>query len=250
MKIENQLIDYFAHAGFEDIPRDTIAIAKRVVMTIIGTAVAGSHEQGVEPLVTHHRRVGGEPEATILVHSGGIPADRAAFINAYMARSVDYCDAMSPGMHIGASTISAALAAAELKGECNGRVFLAAVALGAELARRLNLTETAYDGFDPTGVCSVFSATLAAGKILGLDREQLWNALALAFNTSSGSFQSNIDAALAVRCIQGWTAQTGITCCRYAQLGMTGPKNFLEGVYGYFHLFGKDSVNPASVVDH
>jgi 2-methylcitrate dehydratase PrpD len=249
MKIEKQMIDYFAHAGFEDIPRDAIAVTQKVVMTIIGTAVAGAHEQGVEPLVGHHCRTGGKPEATIFVHGGCIPADRAAFINAYMARAVDYCDSMSPGIHIGASAVSAALAAAELKGGCSGRLFLAAVALGAELGRRLNLTESAYNGFDPTGVCSVFAATLAAGRILGLDREQMWNALALAFNTSGGSFQSNIDAALAVRCIQGWTAQTGITACRYAQLGITGPKNFLEGVYGYFHLFGKDGIDPASVAD-
>ena len=29
-------------------------------------------------------------------------------------------------------------------------------------------------------------------------------------------------------------------CARLASRGITGPKNFLDGVYGYFHLYGKD----------
>ena len=113
-----------------------------------------------------------------------------------------------------------------------------------KIAARLNLTEATYNGFDPTGVCSVFAATVAAGRILRLTESEMWNALALAFNRSGGSFQSNIDGSLAVRVIQGWVSQAGMHCAQLAKLGITGPKNFLEGVYGYFHLFGRDVISP------
>jgi 2-methylcitrate dehydratase PrpD len=66
------------------------------------------------------------------------------------------------------------------------------------------------------------------------------NALALAFNRCAGSFQSNADGSLAVRIIEGWAAETGIICARLAQREITGPKNFLDGVYGYFFLYGRD----------
>jgi 2-methylcitrate dehydratase PrpD len=120
---------------------------------------------------------------------------------------------------------------------------LTALVLGTETAARLNLTEATYDGFDPTGVCSVFAAAVAAGRILRLNESEMWNALALAFNRSGGSFQCNIDGSLAVRVIQGWVSQTGVHCAQLAKRGITGPKNFLDGVYGYFHLFGRDAVS-------
>jgi 2-methylcitrate dehydratase PrpD len=76
---------------------------------------------------------------------------------------------------------------------------------------------------------------------------QTLNALALAFNKSGGSFQSNIDGSLAVRLIQGFVSQGGIICAQLAQIGFTGPKNFLEGIYGYFHLYAKDHYDPQMV---
>jgi len=116
--------------------------------------------------------------------------------------------------------------------------------VGAEVGVRLNLTEAAYSGLDPTGICTVFAATASASRVLGLTEEETWNALALAFNRAGGSFQSNIDGSLAVRVIQGWVAESGVMCARLAQKGITGPKNFLQGVYGYYNVYGRGLVDP------
>ncbi len=99
----------------------------------------------------------------------------------------------------------------------------------------------------PTRVCAIFGATAIAGRILGLDAKQMGDALALAFNKAGGSMQSNIDGSLAVRVIQGFTSQSGIICAQLAQSGITGPKNFLEGIYGYFHLYAKDNHDTQAV---
>lgn len=37
-------------------------------------------------------------------------------------------------------------------------------------------------------------------------------------------------------------------CTQLAQRGITGPKNFLEGIYGYFHLYGKNKVSKEALV--
>ena len=163
----------------------------------------------------------------------------AAQLNATMCRALDFCDAMAPGPHIGAALFPAALAAAELAGGCSGEEFLTALVAGAELSSRFNLSEAQYDGFDPTGIVVVFSAAAAASRILGLTTEQTLHALALAFNRCGGSFQSHVDGSLGVRIVQGWVAQAGVQCAQMAQRGITGPDNFLNGHYGFAHLYGR-----------
>ncbi len=248
MHVEEKLINFISNVGYDDIPEDQLDIVKTLVLTIFGTTIAGAYEQGCGDLLDYQRKLGGIEEATVLVHGGRFPAQDAAFLNGYMARAVDYCDAMKPGMHIGSSMIPAALAAAELNKGCNGKDFLSALCLGAETSIRLNLPDVAYDGFDPTGVCAIFAATASVCRILGLNEDQTMNAMALAFNRSSGSLQPVIDGSLAMRSIQGWTAQNAVVCCRHALLGITGPLNFLTGTYGYYHLFGKDLIKPESIL--
>jgi len=242
MRIEQTLIDWISTVGFEDFPQAVLETTKNQLLTIVGTTVAGATEDGCLEAVDFYRRLGGKDEATILIHGGRIPAHDAAFINALMARALDLCDSMTPGPHVGAALIAGSLAAAELMGGLSGKAFLTAVVAGNEVAARMNLSEAAYDGFDPTGICVVFGVAAAASRILGLSREETWNALALAFNRCGGSFQSHIDGSLGVRFVQGWVAQSGLLCARLAREGITGPKNFLEGVYGYLHLYGKDLI--------
>lgn len=248
MKAENKLVEYICGATFADVPRPAMDVIKNQLLTVFGTTIAGASAEGCESLVDFYRELGGKSEATILIHGGKVPAQSAALVNGVMARALDFCDALTPGAHIGSSVVPAALAAAELAGGCSGEQFLTSIAVGTEVGVRLNLTESTYDGFDPTGVCVVFSSTTAAARILGLSQEETLNALALAFNRSGASFQSNVDGSLAVRVIQGWVAETGLVCARFARRGITGPKNFLEGVYGYFHLFGRDRIDPGTVV--
>jgi 2-methylcitrate dehydratase PrpD len=237
---EQKIVDFVFRTTMKDIPATAIGLIKNQVLAVMGTTIAGSYAEGCETVVAMARELGGKPEASILIHGGKVPAHQAAFVNGVMARALDFCDALAPGAHIGSAAIPAALAAAELVGGCSGADFLTAVAAGTELAVRLNLGETEYDGFDPTGVCVPFASTAAAAKILGLNKKEIWNALALAFNKCGASFQANVDGALAVRVIEGWVAETGITCARLASRGVTGPANFLDGVYGYLRLFGRD----------
>lgn len=83
-------------------------------------------------------------------------------------------------------------------------------------------------------------ATAAVARVFSLSEEQTLHALALAFNRCGGSFQSNIDGSLAVRLIQGWVAETAMQCAKFAKAELTGPVNFLSGIYGYAHLFARD----------
>ena len=240
MGAEEKLVAFIRDTRFSDIPSAALETVKHQVLAVLGTTIAGAAADGCETAVRLYRELGGKQEATILIHGGRIPAHDAAFVNGVMARALDFCDSMAPGPHPGSSVIPAALAASELAEGCGGEDFITSVAVGTEVAARLNLSEAAYDGFDPTGICVPLGAAAAAAKILGLSPKETWNALALAFNSCGGSFQSHIDGSLGVRFVQGRVAQSGVISARLASKGITGPRNFLDGIYGYFHLYGRD----------
>lgn len=116
MNAEKKLIDFICDTRIEDLPMPALETIKNQFLAIAGTTLAGASEDGCLETVRLYKALGGKGEATILVHGGKIPAHDAAFLNAAMARALDFCDAMAPGPHIGAALVPASLAAAELKG--------------------------------------------------------------------------------------------------------------------------------------
>jgi 2-methylcitrate dehydratase PrpD len=244
---EQQLARFVVRLAPAEVPADARRTLQHIVRAVAGTALAGAGEDGIAALRSLLLERGGAPQATTLVFGDRLPAAAAAQFNATLCRALDYCDAMAPGPHLGAAVVPAALAAAELVGGCSGRDFIAALAVGAELAARFNLSEAQYGGFDPTGICVVFGATAAAARLLRLDEGQTLHALALAFNRCGGSFQSHVDGALGVRITQGWVAQAGVECAQMARLGITGPQNFLVGSCGYARLYGRGTLDVAAL---
>ncbi|MEO7337150.1 MAG: MmgE/PrpD family protein [Caldimonas sp.] len=249
MEPEARLAQFICTQQAGDLGAEAERITRLVLLAAAGTGIAGAGEDGIAGLRALLLTRGGAGEARSLVFGDRLPAHAAAQLNGTMCRALDYCDAMAPGIHIGSSLVPAALAATELRGGCSGAEFLAALAIGCEVGARFNLTESMYDGFDPTGVAIVFSSTAAAARILRLTERQTVQALGLAFNRCGGTFQSNIDGTLAVRVIQGWVAQTGIECVQLALNGITGPARFLSGIYGYPHLYGRDRLVAAEMVE-
>ena len=221
-------------------------VARNLLLAVSGTAIAGAAEDGCQALRQLLVNGGGPGQATVWSWGDRLPVAAAAYMNGVMCRALDYCDAMAPGLHIGSSLVPAAMAVAE-QHRCNGDELLAALCAGAEVTSRFNLTESQYAGFDPTGVAGVFGATAAAARLMRLDESQTLHALALAFNRCGGSFQSNVDGSLAVRFIQGWVAQTGVHCAELAAAGITGPVNFIGGVYGYCALYGRGAIEPGQL---
>jgi len=243
MTMEQKFAKFIVETKFSDIPKEEMDVVSKQLLASYGAAIAGMDSEGCRALAEYTKEMGGKEEATILLWGGKVPAAQAALVNACMARALDICDHINPGMHIGSALIPAALACAELIGGCTGEEFLTAVAIGSEVALRLNLTDKETDGFDPTGVIAIFAPAAACAKLMKLNEEETLQALALAYNRCGSSFQSEVDGALSVRVMEGLVSRTGIECARWAKLGLTGPKNFLTGVYGYYYLFGRGNHN-------
>lgn len=249
MSTEERLVRFINATQLARVPSSAIALVERVLLAVSGTGIAGAGEEGIAPLRALLVDRGGRSEATSLVFGDRLPAASAALLNGTMCRALDFCDAMAPGVHVGSSVVPAALAVAELVGGVSGEDFMAALVVGCEMGARFNLTEQMYNGFDPTGIAAIFAATAAAGRLMRLSDSQMLHALALAFNRCGGSFQSNVDGSLAVRLQQGLVAEAGVVCAQMAQAGLTGPRRFMEGHYGFVHLYAKNLCRADHFVD-
>jgi 2-methylcitrate dehydratase PrpD len=242
MNVERTLAEWIVELEYQDVPQDVAELMKTLVLVVGGCTAAGATGEGCLDVVDQVRTWGGAEQSTVLIHGGKVPAQNAVLANSVMARAYDICDFVYPGMHLGTSVVPVALAVAEMTGGCSGQELITALAAGCELGARLG-SVSQYDGFDPTGIGTVFAAAAVAGRLMGLTADQMLHALALAFNQASGSFQANIDGCLAVRLIQGFASQNGVVCAELAARNLTGPKNFVNGTWGYYHLYCQDQAD-------
>ncbi len=233
--------------SYDRLPGEAVRWAKLGFLDTVGVLVAGSKSAGCQAVIELVRDQGGKAESTILIHGGKVPVQNAAMVNSIMARALDFDYVALKGMHLGASSIPTALAVSEKRGGVSGKEFLAAVVAGEDLAMRIHMA-TNYAGFDPTGVAMVFGTAAITAKLLGLTESEMLDALGIAFNRSGGSFQSNIDGSLAVRVIQGFVSRNGIESALFAQKGITGVSQVLQGTWGFFPLFSRAEPDLESVV--
>jgi 2-methylcitrate dehydratase PrpD len=246
------LAENVVNVQFRDLPSEVVEFTKLCIIDALGALVAGFDAPGCRTAVELVKSWGGKPESSILRYGGRVPSPSAAFVNSILARALDFDTGCRPGLHLNASTVPVALAVGEVA-RANGKDIIASIVVGEDLALRINRTTNygaTYCGFDPTGICGVFATTVVAGKLLGLNEKEMHNALGIAFNKAAGSFQSNIDGALAVRYIQGFTSSSGVISAVLAKKGVTGPANVLEGVYGYYNLFSKGKYDKNSLVEN
>ena len=124
METERKLVEYILDGKFEELPEKPVEIVKNVVLTVLGSAIAGATNDDAQKVVDLVKEWGGKQEATILLYGGKVPAVNAALANGTISRCMDFEDAMLPGIHIGPVAVPAALAAAELAGGCSGKEFL------------------------------------------------------------------------------------------------------------------------------
>lgn len=226
---------------FGDLSSEIVEFTKFCVIDALGALVAGFDSLGCRTAVELVEEWGGRPESTVLRYGVKVPCPAAAFVNSILARALDFDTGVRPGLHLNASTVPTALAVGEML-DASGEDVIVSIAVGEDLALRINRTTNygaTYGGFDPTGICGVFATAAVAGKLLGLNEMEMCNALGIAFNKAAGSFQSNIDGALTIRYIQGFTSSSGVLSAILAKRGITGVTNVLEGTYGYYNLFSK-----------
>jgi 2-methylcitrate dehydratase PrpD len=98
-------------------------------------------------------------------------------------------------------------------------------------------------------IFGTLAASLAAGRILGLDAAGLGHALGMAYHQTSGSAQSMRDGALSKRLGAGFAARAAVLSAYLAKDGLDSTVRTLEGNAGLFALYERGEAEPDRLLD-
>jgi 2-methylcitrate dehydratase PrpD len=222
---------------------------RRDILDTLGAMLGGSVAPGVAELVRLVERWGGREESSLLLVGRKAPAPHAALVNATMGHALDFDDTHdgAGNIHPGVSTLAASLAVAELQGGVSGQDFVVAVTLGLDVACRLALAATVDRGWHRTAAFGIFGATAAAGKLLGLNTEQMVHAFGIAYSQAAGNRQCILDGALTKRLQAGQAASAAVFAALLAREGFTGAREVFVGRFGFFPMYQPEGYDVSAI---
>lgn len=232
MSLIDRILD-LALLPADDLPDTALAMAR---FSLFDWLVCGRAGIG-EPLAAKLRLLA-ETEAgngAASVFGGGpAPARMAALVNGATSHALDYDDTHFG--HVGHPSVAifpAALATAEEAG-AGASAVVEAFLVGAEASVRIGMALGAVHynrGFHQTATAGAFGATVAAGRILGLTRDEMRVAIGLCATRASG-LKSQFGT-MGKPYNAGIAASNGVECASLARLGFTSADDGLAGAQGF-----------------
>ncbi len=235
---------YATGFSYDDLPGDVVEWGKTIVLDTLGALLLGSAPQYSASWLTGElaKSMGGKPECTVIGRDFKTSCESAALANGTMGYAADIEGAGAARQHAAAVLVPVALTMGERE-RCDGKTFLAALALGYEVSCRVSeacRTPNFYPhSFHPSAVFGYIGSAMTAGHILRLDQSQLTNALGLAASNATGLMTWLTDMTENSRpLVIGLAARGGVTCALLAKLGFGGPPAVLDpGKYSIYDAY-------------
>jgi len=213
----------------EAIPSEVVEHTKALILDAIGCALAAADEPAFARASRVFNQLGGNPDCTVIGSARRVNLPQAVLLNGILIRSLDLNDAYTGPGQMGhpSDNIAVALSVGE-KFEASGLAVIVSVALGYEIYCRMQDIIPARATWDHT-TASALAAPLIAGRLMGLNAEQLAHGAALSAthgNTlavvRTGQLANSKAAANAM------VASQAVLCALFAAEGMTGPMGVIE----------------------
>ena len=214
--------------------------ARRALLDAYGVMLAASGlSEEAAPFARRARAAAESGPARLIGHGLRVPLETAALANGALAHALDFGDTFDAGpAHPHAALVPALLALADAEPAIDGARFVAALALGGDLACRLSLAAgAALDarGWYSPAALGLIGAAAGCGYLLGLDADGVRNAIGLALCQASFPAAIKYDPASHVRAVrEGFAARAAVTGALLAREGVAAFAAPLEGPCGFF----------------
>jgi 2-methylcitrate dehydratase PrpD len=245
-----------AETCFEDLPAELVDLAKRAILDTLAVTIAGAGWE-VSPAVAELvGDWGGKPESTVQVHGMRVPAAMAAFANGVMARAIDMGDVHETGGHITEWNVPAMLSVLGIADRVvDGREFITAYVTGGEIGVRasaaLNLVRYHTNWGMPGEWNGPLCAAASVARIVGLDADQTWNAMGMAYTVHGMSeYNKYSEGTQMPRMQHSFAADTAVKAALLTKRGVTAPRGIFRGVpSGILRHIAWDDLRPELLTD-
>jgi len=228
---------FVAGLAYERIPANVIARIKLLVLDSLGCALYGTKLPWSRILIATLSSLDQTKACAVWGTDRRLSAPHAALVNGTLVQSFELDDVHRAGvLHVGAVTLPALIAAAELRPGMTGRDFLRAAVAGYEIGPRVGLCmgpEHIGQGWHSGATVGVFAAAAGAAAGLRLSVEQTVHALGIAGTQASGLMAAQYGA-MVKRMHAGRAGQSGLYGALLAEAGFTGIVDVFESPYGGF----------------
>lgn len=235
------LAKYIVNTSFKDLPKEVIEKTKILILDCLAVSVGAYSTPWANVVIDIIKGFQGKKEATIFVDGTKVPVIHASLANGTLAHSLEFDDThISTSCHPGSVIIPAAFAVAESQ-EISGEKIILSIVIAYEVMLRIGMAispDHVMRGFHITSTVGNFGAATASAKILELDEETTINSLALSGDqASAGLFGCTKNGSMSKRIHAGRTAMNGVLSALFAQKGITGGDDILEGEYNFLRAY-------------
>jgi 2-methylcitrate dehydratase PrpD len=219
-----KLANFCTELDYEAIPKKIVGKIKWAILDNIGIILGAATTDFGRAIAEYTRALGDREEATVLGFGFKSSTRGTAFVNGSLSETLEMQDGYTKGgYHPCSGTISASLALAEWQKK-TGKDLITAVVVGYEAGNRV--AEVIHPshvsrGFQPTGTAGTVGAAAAVARILGLNDEQMFNALNIAGFILPISTGDNLWGGYSVKPVHGGAAaKSGIESAMLAKQGL------------------------------
>jgi len=236
----SKLCQWVGNTTYENIPEGVRRETVTLLYDQLGGMIASAPLPSCRPVADLAANLGGAGQCSIV----GLPL-RTSVTNATLANGtiahgdeVDSTGQQGTG-HYAATTVPAAFSVAQHVG-ATGEQFMRALTLGSEVAARFQSvlgrygTRSQFAG----SVGGTMGATISSGLLLGLNADEMENALGLAASGACGLSSHHLDDTHQIKSLNhGRAAEAAVVSALLAQQGYHGPREIMTIENGFFDAF-------------
>jgi 2-methylcitrate dehydratase PrpD len=238
----DRLLRHAQALHFGLLPPQAVQAAITFTTDSVGVGLAGSRHPRRPQLLAAAGAWGQGADAADWAGGARWPAPTAALLNAWQIHNQEFdCVHERAVLHPMATVLPALVALAERAARrgppVSGRRLLEAVVLAVDVAATVGSAQVAPMRFFRPAMCGALGAALGGAKLLGLPPEAMADALGIAYSQLAGTMQAHVEGSPMLALQVGLAARAAVTAVDLAAAGFSGPRDVIEGPFGYFDLF-------------
>jgi len=245
VELARSLAEYVLSVQYQKLDPRTVKEMKARIIDALGCAIGAYAEEPVVIARTAIAGLRGKGVSTLLGTRSRTTPELATFVNGLMIRYFDFNDTyLSKEPAHPSDNLAPCLAVAESEATPGKEIIAAAVAAYEVQCRLCDAADIRHRGWDHVNY-GLVSSSLAAAKLMGLDRKKATESVNIALGAHIVMRQVRAGE------LSMWkgasfsnAARNGVFAALVAKEGMTGPSPIFEGEMGFFkQVSGKFSLD-------